>query len=143
MAPSLTIWPAMVHTMPADTPDRRRARAKMVPTAGEMLFASRSWMPKMSASNASGFLYSEAPATMRMAELTKRANVNRARASSVMEYLRECLMAASDGMYVALSWKSSWESEDEEETGSSGKRPCLVSYSRSLGWTMPEPRYKL
>ena len=32
--PSLTIWPAMVQTMPADVPERSSASAKIVPAAG-------------------------------------------------------------------------------------------------------------
>src|SRR5271170_8104647 len=40
--PSDTIWPAMVQMIPADIPDRRRARAKTVPAAGPRLFLRRS-----------------------------------------------------------------------------------------------------
>jgi hypothetical protein len=39
-----------------------------------------------------------APATMRMALLTKRAKVMREKVSSAMEYLRECWMAEREGM---------------------------------------------
>lgn len=97
-APSLTIWPAIVHTMPAEIPERSRARAKMVPAPDEMLLESNWWIPKMSAVRASGLPYNEAPATMRMAELTNSAKVKSDSASSVMEYLRQCLMAAREGM---------------------------------------------
>ena len=97
-APSLTICPAMVQTMPAEMPDNKSARAKIVPAAGEMEDESKEWMAKMSASRASGLLYKDAPATMRMAELTKSAKVNNERASSVIEYLSECLMARCEGM---------------------------------------------
>src|SRR4051794_40945189 len=77
-APSETICPAMVQTMPAEIPDKSSAKAKIVPAAGEILRERRAWMAKMSSSpRASGLLYRDAPATMRMAELTKRAKVKR------------------------------------------------------------------
>lgn len=96
-APSLTICPAMVQTMPAETPESSRASAKMVPAAGEMDSESSLWMLKMSASGASGLLYKDTPATMRMAELTNRANVKSAVASSADDTFSECRMALSDG----------------------------------------------
>jgi hypothetical protein len=40
-APSDTIWPAMVQTMPALTPDKRSAKAKTVPATGAILVESR------------------------------------------------------------------------------------------------------
>jgi len=83
--PSLTICPAMVHTIPADVPDSRSASAKTVPAAGASVEESRAWMSKREAEAAFGELEREAPATMRMAELTKRAKVNREMASSAME----------------------------------------------------------
>ena len=66
--------------MPALMPEKRRARAKTVPAAGAIEVESRAWMLKRSASSLSGAdegEYRLAPATMRMAELTKRANVKR------------------------------------------------------------------
>lgn len=50
-------------------------------------------MPKRSASPAPGVLKSEAPATMRMAELTKRAKVKREMAVSVTENFKHVLIA--------------------------------------------------
>ena len=40
-APSETIWPAIVQTIPALIPESSSARANMVPAAGAMLDASR------------------------------------------------------------------------------------------------------
>ena len=45
-APSDSIWPAMVQTIPADVPESRSARAKMVPAAGARVEERRSWMLK-------------------------------------------------------------------------------------------------
>lgn len=97
-APSLTIWPAIVQTIPAVMPDNSRASANKIPAAGEIDDASKSCMLKISASTASGFLYKEAPATIRIAELTKSAKVKRAMASSAMEVLSEDWIASSDGI---------------------------------------------
>jgi hypothetical protein len=75
----------MVQTMPAEIPDRRSARAKIVPAAGEIDEERRLWMEKRESELASGLEERDEPATMRMAELTKRANVKREIASSAME----------------------------------------------------------
>lgn len=83
--PSLTIWPAIVATMPAEVPLSRRAKAKIVPAIGAMVEDSKSCMPKRSAVGAELLFESEAPAVMRMALLMKRANVKRAITSSMME----------------------------------------------------------
>ena len=96
-APSLTICPAMVHTMPADVPERRSARAKRVPAMGARVWERRSWIAKREASEAPGSEEREEPATMRIALLTKRANVKREMASSKVEYVRQDLMAAREG----------------------------------------------
>ncbi len=40
-APSLSIWPAMVHTIPAEVPDKSRASAKTVPAAGANVLERR------------------------------------------------------------------------------------------------------
>ena len=63
----------------------------------------------------------EAPAVIRMAELTKRANVKREMPSSMMEYLRQLLMARRDGRYFSTlvvdsseevaGWVSGFEAE--------------------------------
>lgn len=82
-APSETICPAMVQTMPAEIPERRRARAKIVPAAGAMVEARREWMAKREASAVEEGR--EEPARIRSAELTKRAKVKREMASSVIE----------------------------------------------------------
>ena len=82
-APSDTICPAIVQTMPAEMPERRRARAKIVPAAGAIVEARRAWMAKREASSVEAGR--EEPARMRRAELTKRANVRREMVSSVME----------------------------------------------------------
>ena len=84
-APSLIICPAIVAIIPAESPDRSRARAKMVPATGAMVLARRSWMEKRSASCAAATEEREAPAVIRMALLTKRANRHRDRMSSMME----------------------------------------------------------
>lgn len=55
-------------------------------------------MPKMSAEEAVGLEEREEPATIRMAEFTKRANVKREMLSSMIEYLRANLMAAREGL---------------------------------------------
>lgn len=54
-------------------------------------------MPKRSASAAELTDDREAPATMRMALFTKRANVKSEIASSAIEYLRQKFMAESEG----------------------------------------------
>lgn len=46
----------MVHTMPAEVPERRRARAKRVPATGAREEERSAWMLKRSASSASGRL---------------------------------------------------------------------------------------
>lgn len=48
--PSLTICPAMVQTIPAEMPDKSRAKAKIVPAAEEIDEERRVWMPNRSAS---------------------------------------------------------------------------------------------
>ena len=86
----------MVHIMPADIPDRRRARAKMVPATGATEVDNREWTSKR---DAFGELVKagQEPATIRMAEFTKRAKVKSDKESSAIEYLRQNLMAARDG----------------------------------------------
>lgn len=79
-------------------PLRRSARAKIIPAAGARVVERRVWMPKRSASEVEGLEEREEPATIRMAELTKRAKVKREMLSSIMEYLRQNLMAARDGL---------------------------------------------
>ena len=83
--------------MPAVVPERRSARAKMMPAAFPMERESKAWMPKMSASSAPETPYREAPATIRMALLTKSAKVNRDMASSAIEYGRQVRMADRAG----------------------------------------------
>jgi hypothetical protein len=83
--------------IPADIPDKRRARAKMVPAAGAMEEDNKSWTSKRDALLPASARAEEEPATMRMAEFTKRAKVKRDNASSNIEYLRQNLMAARDG----------------------------------------------
>lgn len=61
----------------------------MVPIAGAMERESKSWIVYKSASIASGVPYIVAPATIKIAELTKRANVHKLIASSIMEYFNE------------------------------------------------------
>jgi hypothetical protein len=57
----------------------------MVPATGAMVKDNKSWMPKRSVSCAELLFEREAPAVIRMALLTKRANVKRAIASSTIE----------------------------------------------------------
>lgn len=75
----------MVQTIPAEVPEKRRARAKTVPATGASVEERRAWMEKRSAFEAEELEEREAPATMRMAELTKRAKVKSARATSATE----------------------------------------------------------
>jgi hypothetical protein len=126
----------MVQMMPADIPERRRARAKIVPAAGAIEVDNRSWMLKRDALSALAKA-GEDPATMRMAEFTKRAKVKRDKASSNTEYLRQNFMAARDGWYNGFSDES-----DESNCSCDGTTtwPFLISYSSRRGWTMPEPR---
>jgi hypothetical protein len=81
--------------MPALVPLSKRARAKTVPAAGASVSERSKWM-----SNRSAFSVSEserlerlAPATMRMALLTKRAKVKREIEISQMENERQDLIA--------------------------------------------------
>lgn len=120
-APSLSIWPAIVQTIPAEVPDLRfrrqrelseaengaarqvaegygflrnvtqfqsaweasnpkytyksSARAKIVPAIGASVLHKRSWIPNRLPLSAAELVESEAPATMRMAQLTKSAKV--------------------------------------------------------------------
>jgi hypothetical protein len=83
--PSLTICPAIVHTIPAEVPERRSARAKIVPAIGAIVEDRSSWMPKRSALSAPVTVYRDAPATIRMALLTKRAKVKSEMLFSIME----------------------------------------------------------
>jgi hypothetical protein len=83
--------------MPADMPDKRRARAKMVPAAGAMEEDNKLWISKRDALPPAAAKAGEEPATMRIAEFTKRAKVKRDKESSNIEYLRQNLIAARDG----------------------------------------------
>ena len=84
-APSLSIWPAIVHTIPAEVPDKSKARAKTVPAAGAKVLESRSWTPNRFPVSEELADDSEAPATMRIALLTKRAKVKSAMTISAVE----------------------------------------------------------
>lgn len=133
-APSDTICPAIVQIIPALTPESKSARAKMVPAAGAKLDDSKSYMPKRSADAAELLDEREAPATMRIALLTKSANVKRVIDSSATEYLRQNLIAGRDGWYFCSSELLKVEA---------GTRPALTSYSWRRAWTIPLPRYRL
>ncbi len=85
-----------MQTIPADIPDSRRARAKIVPATGEIEVDNKSWMLKRDALVALANAGAE-PATIRIEEFTKRAKVKRDKPSSNIEYLRQKLMAARDG----------------------------------------------
>lgn len=67
-------------------------------------------MEKRSASSVAcpGRFDSEAPETMRIAELTKSANVKRDIPSSMIEYVRQDLMAERDGRYLGASSSSAF-----------------------------------
>lgn len=47
--PSDTIWPAIVHMIPALVAEKSKARAKIVPAAGARVEERRSWIAKISA----------------------------------------------------------------------------------------------
>jgi len=132
----------MVQTMPAEVPERSRARAKMVPATGARVEESRSWMVKRSASSAPGREDREEPATMRIELLTKSAKVTREMASSAMLYDMHERMAASEGRY--LESEASLSSSDSDARGStwSGVEtlPEFWSNSRRRACTMPLPR---
>jgi hypothetical protein len=83
--------------IPALMPDNRSASAKTVPAAGERLEESKSWIPKRSAVAAEELEDRAEPATIRIALLTKRANVKREIESSAIEYLRQKFMAGREG----------------------------------------------
>ena len=83
--------------MPAEVPDRRRARAKIVPAIGASVVDRSLWMPKRLPLSAAELVESEAPATMRMALLTKSAKVKSEMMTSAVEYDRHERMAARDG----------------------------------------------
>ena len=80
-------------------------------------------MPKRSADCASSIVERDAPATIRMALLTKRAKIQRLTTSSTIEYVRQDLMAAIEGMYSSFS---SFVPVSE----SGVKVPVLISASR-------------
>lgn len=71
--------------MPAEVPESSRARAKIVPAAGESEEERRVWMSKRLALAAEEEVDKEAPAMIRIALLTKRANVKRLSVSSAIE----------------------------------------------------------
>ena len=75
----------------------------MVPAAGARDDERRSYMEKREAVLALGFEERAEPLTIRIAELTKRANVESEMASSTMEYFRQCLIAGRDGRYMDFS----------------------------------------
>lgn len=105
-APSLSIWPAIVQTMPAEVPDKSRARAKIVPAIGASVLDRRSWIPNRLLVSAAELVESEAPATMRMALLTKSANVKSEIITSAVEYDRHERIAARDGRCTFLLLRS-------------------------------------
>ena len=105
-APSLSIWPAIVQTMPAEVPDKSRARAKIVPAIGANVVDRRSWIPNKFPLSAAELVESEAPATMRMALFTKSANVKSEMMTSAVEYERHDRMAAREGLYTFLLLRS-------------------------------------
>ena len=89
-------------------------------------------MPKRSASAAFANDDSDAPAVMRIAELTNNANVKSEIESSTIEYLRQKFMAGREGKYGCLS---------EFEDGTEGVTcPALTSYSWRRDWTIPLPK---
>ena len=80
-------------------PERSRARAKIAPAPGAMV-EERSRIAKRSAFevSSSGRLERLAPATMRIAELIKRAKVKSEIVSFQMENVRQDCMARSEGL---------------------------------------------
>lgn len=118
----------MVQTIPAEVPERRRARAKRVPATGEMVEDNRVWIEKRSTSCA--VPWREAPAVMRMAEFTKSAKRKRERKSSRIEVLRQCRIAAKEGWYFS-------------SVGCEVLGGWWWSKARTRDCTIPLPRYKL
>lgn len=121
----------MVATIPADVPLSKRANAKIVPATGAIVQDSRSWMAKRSAFCGKSLSERKAPAVIRIALLTKSANVKSARDSSIMKKPRQWRIADSERRYLASS---------RVEYVVAGTCPHLTSKSRRRTCTMPLPR---
>ena len=133
-------WMTYVQTIPAEVPESKSARAKTVPAAGDKVEESRSWIPKREAVDASGLPYREAPATMRMAELTNRAKVKSEVESSTIEYLRQLRMTRGEGWYFSDVSVPRLVVVVVLPVVGGGRRLAASSNWRRRGWTMPEPR---
>jgi hypothetical protein len=66
-------------------PENSKPRANKVPATGARVFDRRAWILNRSSPLASSEPYNAVPATMRIAELTNMANVDREITSSVIE----------------------------------------------------------
>ncbi|OBU00745.1 hypothetical protein VE01_01190 [Pseudogymnoascus verrucosus] len=78
--------------MPAAMPERRTASAKTVPATGATVVERRSWMANSEASSAALEECSDAPARMRRAGLTKRANLIHCTPASVFVVFPTCIL---------------------------------------------------
>lgn len=94
-APSQTSWPAMVHTIPALTPEKRSAQANKVPDAWPIVLTKRRYTAGRSAFAASAL--NELADSIRIALLINNVTTKRDMQSSAMEYDMQLLMAESVG----------------------------------------------
>src|SRR5436190_18790706 len=98
--PSQMICPTIVAMMEELCPEKNRARANNVPATGERVVDNKAWMEKRSSPFASSEPKRAVPATIRIAELTNSANVEREITTSVIEYESVARIAKIEGRHL-------------------------------------------